>query len=418
MDRIRGNDRLNNAERIRFQRENLYSTLQLALRKYPFYRNISPDFSPEDAGRVLRDHFPVIDKYDLLNNPSELYPNGGKVRPWYLAGKSSGTTGTPLVVYRSLESAVMEQAFIRRHWEWSGFCSTSSRVTLRGDMIVPPETKHPPFWYWNRLDRQLIVSSRHLREPFAESIIAEIRKLQPYALEAYPSTAYSLAKILDDRDQTLAIPYLFSASEPLYAHQIDLIKRRMGSAIMDMYGMAERVAFATGCEVGNMHLNSDYSFVEIVDDQGQPTTEEGFVVGTTFHNDVMPLVRYRLSDRTRILPDPCACGRTFPLIAPATGKYEDAVFNKHGNPVSPSVLTFAFKGVENIAKSQVAQVGDGVWQIRIVPMSGYTKSDEEKLVKNIHRLVDADVDLEVVIRDDIPNTSAGKFRWVVNETTR
>jgi phenylacetate-CoA ligase len=94
------------------------------------------------------------------------------------------------------------------------------------------------------------------------------------------------------------------------------------------------------------------------------------------------------------------------------------VFNKHGNPISPSVLTFAFKGVENIAKSQVAQVGQGIWQIRIVPMPGYTKSDEEKLVKNIHRLVDADVDLDVVLRDNIPNTSAGKFRWVVNETTR
>ena len=186
---------------------------------------------------------------------------------------------------------------------------------------------------------------------------------------------------------------------------------------MDMYGMAERVAFATGCEVGNMHLNSDYSFVEIVDDQGQPTTEEGFVVGTTFHNDVMPLVRYRLSDG----PDfagPVRVRTHIPIDRAGDGQYEDAVFNKHGNPVSPSVLTFAFKGVKNIAKSQVAQVADGVWQIRIVPMPGYTKSDEEKLVKNIHRLVDADVDLEAVVRNNIPNTSTGKFRWVVNETIR
>jgi phenylacetate-CoA ligase len=418
LDRIRGNDRLSNTEQIRLQREKLYSTLQIALRKYPFYRNISPDFSPEDAERVLRDQFPIIDKSELLNNPSGLYPNGGRVRPWSLAGKSSGTTGTPVVVYRSLESAAMEQAFIRRHWEWSGFSGAATRVTLRGDMIVPLEADHPPFWYWNRFDRQLIVSSRHLREPFAESIVAEIRNLQPFALQAYPSTAYSLAKILEDRDQMLAIPYLFSASEPLYGHQIDLIKRRMGSTIMDMYGMAERVAFATGCELGGMHLNTDYSFVEIVDEQGNPTTDEGFVVGTTFHNDVMPLVRYRMSDRTRLMPDECACGRTFPLIAPVTGKYEDALFNKNGNQVSPSVLTFAFKGVENIAKSQVAQVAEGAWQIRIVPMSGYTKSDEERLIKNIRRLVDTAVELEVVLKESIPNTSAGKFRWVVNETSR
>ena len=132
----------------------------------------------------------------------------------------------------------------------------------------------------------------------------------------------------------------------------------------------------------------------------------------------MPLVRYRMSDRTRLMPDECACGRTFPLIAPVTGKYEDALFNKNGNQVSPSVLTFAFKGVENIAKSQVAQVAEGAWQIRIVPMSGYTKSDEERLIKNIRRLVDTAVELEVVLKESIPNTSAGKFRWVVNETSR
>ena len=93
-------------------------------------------------------------------------------------------------------------------------------------------------------------------------------------------------------------------------------------------------------------------------------------------------------------------------------------YNVSRSQVSPSVLTFAFKGVENIAKSQVAPVAEGAWQIRIVPMSGYTKSDEERLIKNIRRLVDTAVELEVVLKESIPNTSAGKFRWVVNETSR
>ena len=84
---------------------------------------------------------------------------------------------------------------------------------------------------------------------------------------------------------------------------------------MDMYGMAERVAFATECEYGQMHVNPDYSFVEIVDAAGRPTADVGYVVGTTFHNHAMPLVRCRLSDRTRWKRGQCACGRAFPTRA-------------------------------------------------------------------------------------------------------
>jgi len=415
MHQLMLHERLNADDIEQLQMRGLYRTLQRALREFSYYEGVSPRFGVNDAKSVLRDNFAVIDKTTLLDNRAELYPHRGKVRPWELVGKTSGTTGTPLIVYRSAESAAMEQAFIQRHWTWAGFLPGDTRVTLRGDMVVPMEQSRPPYWYWNRFEHQLVVSSRHLRDPFVDAIIAEIRKVAPKALQAYPSTAYSLAKFLRDRDEYLPIPFLFSASEPLYDHQRELIAERMGCAVFDMYGMAERVAFATGCEYGNMHVNSDYSFVEILDDQGMPTGGEGYVVGTTFHNRVMPLVRYRLSDRTRLVSDICPCGRTFPVIQPVTGKYEDSITGTGGNPISPSVLTFAFKGVKNIAKSQVAQVAYGHWEVRVVPMPGFSREDEDKLVENIHHLVDSQVSVSVVEVSELANTKAGKFRWIVNE---
>lgn len=417
MKALQSNEHLSFEEIEGLQCRYLYATLQTALRKLPLYKGLSTDFNPGDAKRVLRDNFPVIDKTSLLQNKSLLYPHEGKARPWELTGKTSGTTGTPLQVYRSVESAAMEQAFIRRHWAWGGFSRNCTRVTLRGDLIVPLEKQEPPFWYWNRFERQLIVSSRHLREPFVEAIINAIRAVAPHALQAYPSTAYLLATFLQQRNETLRIPLLFSASEPLYAHQRELISSRMGCTIMDMYGMAERVAFATGCEFGALHVNPDYSFVEIIDETGRPTDGIGYIVGTTFHNQLMPLVRYKLSDRTRIVPEGCRCGRPFPVIEAVTGKYEDVVTGKQGNPISPSVLTFAFKGVENIRKSQLAQISFGKWQVRVVPMPGYSDGDGARLIANIHRSVDSDIEVELILTNDLPETSAGKFRWVVNETS-
>ncbi|MEG1056164.1 MAG: hypothetical protein RSF79_29495, partial [Janthinobacterium sp.] len=76
---------------------------------------------------------------------------------------------------------------------------------------------------------------------------------------------------------------------------------------------------------------------------------------------------------------------------------------------------FAFKGVEHILKSQVAQVAQDRWQIRIVPAPAFSKLQEQALIDNIRQLVDKDIMVEIVLTSDIANTSSLKFRWVVNE---
>lgn len=288
------------------QAELLHRTLHSAIAHLPHYAHIRPGFPVSASFDVLRDAFPVIDKDALLAYRGSLYPLKA---PWLAVGRTSGTTGAPLAVLRSAESVRMEQAFVKRHWGWGGYRDGMVRATLRGDLVVDPARTRPPFWFWNRYNRQLLVSSRHLCEEHAEAIIDRLDALAPAMLQAYPSTAFALAGLLERRGRRLRIPVVFTASEPLHEHQRALIAERLGAKVMDMYGMAERVAFATECEHGNLHINPDYAYVEIID---------GFVVGTTFHNQAMPMVRYRPGDRTRWKPGACACGRAFPMIDPVT----------------------------------------------------------------------------------------------------
>lgn len=413
--RLRRNAQLDQAGMDRLQLNLLHATLQCAIDKLPYYAHIDKHFSVGDTLQVLRRDFPIIDKSTLLANRQRLYPNGGKTKPWYSVGKTSGTTGTPLTIFRSPLSVLYEMAFVWRHWECSGFRRGARSAVLRGDVVVPQSREAPPFWFYNRHDKQLMISSRHLKEGYMAAICDQLDAYAPAMLQAYPSTAFTLASYLQRQQRFLSIPLVFTSSEPLYPHQRALIEERFRARVSDMYGMAERVAFASACEFGAMHVNADYAYVEIVDDNGQPTTDFGFVVGTTLHNHVMPLVRYRLSDRARWKTGACACGRPFPVLEEISGKYEDAIFGGDGQPVSPSVLTFAFKGVEHILKSQVAQVAQDRWQIRIVPAPAFSKVQELALIENIRQLVDKDIMVEIVLTSDIPNTSSVKFRWVVNE---
>lgn len=413
--RLRSHETFTAEALLALQQKLLHASMQKALVALPYYQHISADFGISEAACVLREAFPLMDKQTLLANPRTLYPHAGKRRPWEAIGKTSGTTGTPLSIWRSPISVAMENAFIKRHWSWSGFHDGMRRATLRGDMVVPLEQATAPYWFYNRYNQQLLLSSRHLVERCADPMIDMLERFAPAMLQAYPSTAYTLAQLLERRGRTLRIPFLFSASEPLYPHQRKLIMERLGCQVMDMYGMAERVAFATQCEYGEMHINPDYSFVEIIDEHGLPTTGYGRVVGTTLHNLAMPLMRYQLSDQSRWKPGSCRCGRHFPMIEAVTGKLEDSLTGSGGAVVSPSVLTFAFKGVSNIEKSQVAQVGREQWQIRLVPGAGFSEEDGRKLIDNVRTLVDPGVQVDIVLRESLPNTEAGKFRWVVNE---
>jgi phenylacetate-CoA ligase len=394
----------------------LFETLKAATRQIPRYHSVRVDFNVTNVREALVDRFPIIDRSDLLGSRAQYYPKSR--RSWTTVGRTSGTSGTPLSMYRSLDSILWESAFIERQFRWAGYRPGMPRAYLRGDTVVPIDRSAPPYWFYNRYNNQLVLSSRHLREPCVDALIAELERFAPFLLQAYPSTAYDLALMLEERKASLKIPYVFTASEPLYPHQRQLIEERLGARVMDYYGMAERVAYAAECERGNLHLCSDYSYVEIVDENGLRATGDGYVVGTTFHNTAMPLVRYRVSDRTHWRRESCPCGRSYPLIEPVTGKFEDTIYGAHGQRISPSVVTFVFKSLQGIQRSQVAQVGATEWEIRVVPAAGFDQSQRKRLVENVRELVDPDISVTVREVNDIARTSAHKYRWIVNEYRR
>lgn len=414
VNELLAHEQANVGDVIAFQNQMLKRTLEGAVKKIPAYSHLKIPSAPHELVPFLRESCPVVSKTDLIDARHSYYSNGGQARSWTVLGKTSGTTGTPLDVFRSFDSIVWENAFVHRHWHWCGFRQGMRRATLRGDMVVDLNQKLPPFWIENRVDHQLLLSTRHLNNDNAHLFADALRHYQPFLFQAYPSAAFILAQALERANQKLDIPWILTASEMLYPYQRELIEARIGR-VMDFYGMAERVAFASECEFGSLHVNTDYSFVEILDEDNQPTDGDGFVVGTTFHNHLMPLVRYKLSDRTRWKPGTCQCGRPYPMIEPIHGKFEDMLYGSAGNAISPSIITFAFKGVANIESSQVAQTGSGSWEVRVVPGAGYSDDDGAQIVRNIHESVDSGLSVKLLLKDKIERTKAGKYRWVVNE---
>lgn len=371
---------------------------------------------PHDGLHAFLRTLPLIDKAMLRGERERYYPNAGRARAWWLSGKTSGTTGTPLEIFRSYSSALWEQAFHVQHWRWAGLPPLGRQVVLRGDLVVPVDRRTAPYWVHDWTGRQLFVSSRHLNRTTLPSIAQALRAFGATQLRAYPSAASELARLAEAAGIPIRFDAVITGSEVLYPLQRELIAQVFGARVFDFYGMAERVAFAAECEHGRMHVHPGYSLVEIVDEHGASTDGVGAVVGTTFHNLAMPLLRYRLNDSARWGREPCPCGRTHPTIEALSGKVEERVFDLDGQAVSPSVITFAFKGVAHIERAQVAQVAPDRWLLRIVPGAGFGDADAQALLANFSQLVSSRLNVQIALVEAIPNLPSGKFKWVSQES--
>ena len=396
------------------QQELLRATLRSAAR-LPAYASMAPLPAGVDARDWLRQHYPVISKPDLVAGRHLYYPNHGKRQPWWPSGKTSGSSGAPLEIFRSIDSVVWEEAFQLQFWAWAGHRNGNAQVILRGDQVTPISQSHPPFWMWDRYGKQLFVSTRHLSEKTATTILDHIASSGAQQLRAYPSSSFELARAAEKLQHPLRLRSVVTGSEPVYPSQREQIERTFHCRVFDFYGMAERIAFAGQCEHGYYHINPEYSWVEILDENNEPTADFGFVVGTSLHNHVMPLLRYRISDRARWIPGACPCGRHYPRIELSSGKVEDQLYDRDGRPISAAIITFGVKFLANIRKTQVAQVGPAQWEVRVVPDTDYSQADEQALQHSFRTMVTDRIDLTVKVVDEIPLQKSGKFKWIAQE---
>lgn len=122
---------------------------------------------------------------------------------------------------------------------------------------------------------------------------------------------------------------LVIGAEPHTDEQRRKIERMLGVKAYNSFGMTEMngpgVAFEC-TEQDGMHFWEDCYLVEIINPEtGEPVPEGeiGELVLTTLDREMMPLIRYRTRDLTRILPGKCPCGRTHIRIDRIKGRSDD-----------------------------------------------------------------------------------------------
>ena len=411
------------AERVReYQDARVRAIVDIAYRETVYYRRLldQAGISPADIQGVADlPKLPLLTRDVIRARGSELMTRAHPERGW-LHGHTSGTTGSPLSLWYDRATCVMNNAVDRRQKSWGGMPEDAWIGLLLGRVTVPPAQRSPPFWRTNWMLRQVWFSSFHMSDENLETYVAEMRGRGLQFLEGYPSTLYILASYLRRRGTTLPMRAVFSSSETLLPLQRAVIEEAFGCPLFDFYGLAERVIFAGECEQhAGKHLSAEFGYVEVVDEEGMPVApgQPGYLVGTSLHNTAMPMIRYRTTDYSAVLTEPCPCGRTSPRLRDVTTKAEDIVITPDGRMISPSVLTHPFKPLDQIVKSQLIQERPDHLLVKIVASDRFQPEHERELVAALQERLGHDMTIEVRVVDDIPREASGKYRWVISRVT-
>lgn len=178
-------------------------------------------------------------------------------------------------------------------------------------------------------------------------------------LVATPSYALRIAEVAKemgiDPKKDLSIKTALVGSELLTEAMREEMYKAYGRdvKITQNYGMSELIGPGVSgeCEqLCGMHINEDHFIAEIINPEtGEvlPPGEKGELVVSCISKEALPLIRYRTRDITRLMYEPCKCGRTTVRMENLSGRTDD-MLKIRGVNVFPSQIEEVLLRIDEI----------------------------------------------------------------------
>lgn len=161
------------------------------------------------------------------------------------------------------------------------------------------------------------------------------RAYRPTVIFGEPSWIVRLSEIANERG-VWPVKFLFAGGENIAESSRAIVEQTWRAPLYLNYGQTESFgALGIECREQDGYHRNDLHFIFELADVNQKG--EGDLVYTTLTRDVMPLIRYRSTDVTRLVDEPCQCGLFAKRLAKIRGRCDEMVVCGMGN-VGPWVF--------------------------------------------------------------------------------
>lgn len=268
---------------------------------------------------------PITTKYDLQNI---------KIDPTIPTSKTSGTTGTPLIIPKTTQSIMWHQATNIRELQWRKWDITKICV------VILARIKHDNIegnLYNKKLDTN--------------------KNLQTFLEHVQPSYLYTYPSIIRELDLSKL------------NNLIDV--KSVGEIGGTNYSCEESGTIALQCpEFNNYHIMENI----IVENN----KEHGILI-TDLTNPIIN--RYALGDIIELGTEPCKCGRTLPTITKIYGRIRNMLLLPDNNKIWPTIGEPLFRTItDKIIRHQAIQRTLNDIELRLQVKEVLTKEEYDNLI--------------------------------------
>lgn len=363
-----------------------------ALKKFqtPLYKDKLADINPDEL--LTPEQFetlPFTEKAELR----EVYPLGNQAVPdeqIVRIHSSSGTTGTPIIIPYTKKDVEDWAEMFARCYAVAGI-NASDRIHIT-----------PGYGLWTagigfQLGCEKLGAMAIPMGPGnTDKQLKMMMDMKSTVLCATSSYALLLAEEIEKRGigDKICLKKGVIGSERWGDKMRDRISRELGVELYDIYGLTEIYGPGIGinCEKDEpMHYWDDFIYLEIIDPKtgkNVPDGEIGEIVITTLRKEGAPLIRYRTHDLSRIIPEPCSCGLSYPRIDRIIGRSDDMIKVKGVN-IYPGQVEDVLREVEGVSSEYQVMIdhvnGKDIMTLFFEMNPGVVKKDVEKNVQAVFK---------------------------------
>jgi len=376
-------------------------------RHVPYYRNIFREVNLNpNSFRGLEDlpRIPLLDKETVRLNSKYLIADNAK-KYGITWDSTSGSTGTPLNFVLSNQVQAAKIAALLRSYRWAGYKPGKKMFSLQSYYYKDVDYTINRFYNVMRFD------SNRLNRESALNVMKLLFSFKPEFFMGFPFDIMMMGQLNLEAGKEIYQPKaIITYGETLSPYRRETLEKLYNCKVYNFHSMHECAAMISQCEVGKLHLVDDFACHELI-----TKDNETKLVGTSYYNYAMPLLRYEIKDV--IIPEDndvnCKCNRPFPVIKDIQGKACDFLETPDGRFLG-AVMSHSIDKARGVICSQCVQHKLDEIEVNLLTDDSYDSYSETELLFGLRKRVGTEVKIKINRVDELEKRVSGKTPFIIS----
>ena len=344
--------------------------------------------------------FPILSKPEVRELGDRLHASGD-LGPVEIIG-TSGTTASPLQVPATLradrEKWAMWWRYRRWHGidlpEWCGYFGPKPIARSGGQS-----------WRKDRGQHRYIFSSFHTDPAALDEVISVLQERKIRWIHGFPQVISLTAGRIVERglQGQFDVRWVTFGGDTVLDRYRSVVTEAFGVTPRQHYGQTEMVANLSECPQGSLHVDEDYSILEVLDRQ---------MIGTSTVNPAFPLIRYQTGDTVSVSTEGCDCGRPGRIVSSLDGRTDDYLIQADGSRLGSVGEVIDLNGISG---AQFVQRRPGHAEMHLVAGHQMSASELTAAGRHVERNAPGGLELDVRQVSELTRSRAGKMRLVIKD---